>query len=97
MQCNNFKIILGYEQEGSESMIQLFILFIILGICIILLGVSLMALIIKSIMKINLNNKYKWIVILLHWLGLIFAAWLIMEGLNTAWSSVDVLIALLKI
>lgn len=92
LQYDNFKIILGYKQEGNESMKSIFIILAILGIMIILAGIGIIAWIISRIFKINLNSKYKRLIIIMCWCGLVFGAWFIMEGLNLSWNTISILI-----
>ena len=92
LQYDNFKIILGYKQEGNESMKAIFIILTILGIMIILAGIGIIAWIISRIFKINLNSKYKRLIIIMCWCGLVFGAWFIMEGLNLSWNTISILI-----
>lgn len=68
------------------------IILAIIGIGIILVGTGILFTIIGRIYKINLNSKYKRLIIIMHWCGLIFGAWFIMEGLELTWNSISILI-----
>ena len=73
----------------------IFALFILFGVGVLLLGIIGITLVINHIMKINHNNKFKRLIIILHWTGMIICAWLIMEGISITYNTINFMCAIL--
>ena len=78
-------------------MIELCLIAIFIALCIALLGIGILFYTIKHIPKINKKSKYLYLIIILHWIVIVFGAWLTMESINAIYCILEFLHIILKL
>lgn len=73
------------------------IIVIIMGLGFLCVGIGVLFYTIQHIPKINLNSNYKNIIIILHFLAMIFGTWLIIKSIDILVFAISLLHTILSI
>lgn len=76
---------------------ELCIFFILFGIMLLSIGVIVLFYTIRHIYKINMNHKYIKLIIIAHYLAMIFGAWIMLESINIILFATELLRTILKL